>query len=100
MELASSISDWMPKVLDTIDGQTTEIDLASCAGFYKPTIQQGFNLVAVIELDLTTANADFDSTVILGQADTVYANSESLYVASYTYGYWFWAGAPAQNQYP
>jgi hypothetical protein len=95
-----SLDEWMPKMLDSIDGQTTEANLSDCASFYKPTIQQGLSLVAVIELDLSAANADLGSTVIIGEADTVYANAESLYVASYTYGYWFWNGIAALDGSP
>ena len=92
---AGSLTEWMPKVLDTAGETTTESTLASCASFYKPTIQQGLNLVAVVALDLQADAADFDATITIGQSDTIYANAGSLYVASYTHGYWFWNGIAA-----
>ncbi len=92
---ASSLSDWMPQVLDTIESTTTQYSLADCSAFYKPSIQQGLELIAVVTLDLTSQNADISSTVTIGQSESIYANAEALYIASHTYGYWFWNGAAA-----
>ncbi len=85
-----SLDDWMPKVMDIKDGETTTKSLADCGSFYKPTIQLGLNTVSVIAIDLANPAGNPNVATTLGQVGTIYASKDALYAAHYVFDYWYY----------
>ena len=82
---ASVINDWLPYTFVRANGGVSAATTA-CADFYVPTVgstESGITEVSTI--DLNDPSGAPRETAILGRADTVYGNADSLYVAAHAY---------------
>ncbi len=74
----SELADWLPGA--TLDG--TEVDVVDCASVQQPDEFSGFGFLSVLTVDLTEPLGTPPSTSVLADGQTVYASTESLYVAT------------------
>lgn len=82
---ASVIGDWLPYTFVRQGGAVTASTTA-CQDFYVPTTgSTETGLTEVSTLDLADPNSAPRETAILGRADTVYGNADSLYLAAHAY---------------
>jgi uncharacterized secreted protein with C-terminal beta-propeller domain len=73
----------------------TNIDLPNiCASAYIPTAPTALGLTSIVTLELNSGS--IETTHLLTNADTVYANAESLY---FTTNYWWWHQTADQKDY-
>lgn len=82
---ASVIADWLPYTFVRANGGVSATT-TSCGDFYVPTVgstESGITEVSTI--DLNDPSGAPRETAILGRADTVYGNADSLYVAARAY---------------
>lgn len=82
--------DFLPRYYDIVydaEGEVKSQDtICSCNNFYKPEVIQGKDIVSIVSFNLKTG--ELNSTAILGQWGTLYASTDSLYLASYIFDYW------------
>ena len=82
--------DLLPKYYDIVYGADGEVQsqdiICSCEHFYMPEVINGKDVVSIVSFNLNTG--EFNSTAIIGQWGTLYASTDSLYLASYIFDYW------------
>ncbi len=77
------------------DHVASTIDLPNiCSSVYIPTAPTALGLTSIVTLEL--ASGSVETAQLLTNADTVYANSESLY---FTTNYWWWRQSADQKDY-
>jgi hypothetical protein len=79
----STLDDWLPNYTLT-DGDTV-VDqglLITCDGVHAPAEFAGFNTVSVITVDFSEGLRSSESVGVIADGETVYASTESLYVAT------------------
>lgn len=82
---ASTLADWLPYTFVRQGGAVTA-STTTCQDFYVPTTgSTESGITEVSTLDLADPTGTPRETAILGRADTVYGNADSLYVASHAY---------------
>jgi hypothetical protein len=82
---ASVITDWLPYTF-VRQGGGVSASTTQCQDFYVPTTgSTESGITEVSTLDLADPTGTPRETAILGRADTVYGNADSLYVASRAY---------------
>jgi hypothetical protein len=86
---ASTIENWVPFVVHEVGGDVVdEGPLLDCGDVRHPAEFAGFGMLDVLTLDLADPAAGLgvvDATGILAGAETVYASTTSLYVATRTW---------------
>ncbi|MDG1876684.1 MAG: beta-propeller domain-containing protein [Acidimicrobiales bacterium] len=85
--LDSNLDTWLPAygIVDA-SGATTETGLLpNCGAVHAPTEFSGFGVLSVINVDVTGDIADHTTTSVLAPGNTVYASTESVYVATQTW---------------
>jgi hypothetical protein len=95
--LAADITDFLPSIVDTrfVDGQeVTEAGLLDgCDDFYLSQTGDGKTLLSTVSFDMSDVGP-LAATTVVGRPGAVYANADSLYIASRHYGNqmygWFW----------
>lgn len=93
---AQTLDQWFPSAKRTLADGTTETLGYDCKDFHKSTAPARLGLVTVASLDLDSPAQAPGRTTLVAQADQVYANTESLYVAS---SHWWWWPEPGQTDY-
>ena len=82
----STLDDWIPGFHLTTGSNATSGSLVECANLNHPAEFSGFDVVSVIDIDLTTGLAGgFDpanATGILAGGQTVYSSLDRFYVAT------------------
>jgi hypothetical protein len=79
---ASTLENWIPYyVLEEADGTTTDGLLLDCTDAYRPQQFAGLGMLTVVTVDLSEG-LEPDAVGVLAEGDTIYASTESLYVAS------------------
>lgn len=93
---AAPLSDWLPVGKRKLaDG--TVVDLSyRCSDFSRSNAPAQLGIVTVASLDLAHPEQAPQRSSLLGYASTVYANAQSLYLAS---PHWFWWPEPGQTDY-
>jgi len=82
---ASQLSDWLPYTF-VKNGAAVSAQTVACEDFYVPTAgSTESGLTEVASLDLSDPAATPKETVILGRADTVYGNADTLYLAAHAW---------------
>lgn len=79
---ATQLGDWLPYTF-VKDGAAVSAKTVACEDFYVPTAgSTESGLTEVASLDLSNPAATPRETAILGRADTVYGNADTLYLAA------------------
>lgn len=82
---ASTLEDWLPYSYVRQNGAVSASRTA-CQDFYVPTTgSTESGITEVSTLDLADPTAAPRETAILGRADTVYGNADTLYIAAHAY---------------
>jgi uncharacterized secreted protein with C-terminal beta-propeller domain len=82
---ATQLGDWLPYTF-VKNGATVSAQTVACEDFYVPTVgSTESGMTEVASLDLSDPMAVPKETVILGRADTVYANADTLYLAAHAW---------------
>ncbi|MES9942870.1 MAG: beta-propeller domain-containing protein [Candidatus Thiodiazotropha sp. 6PLUC2] len=88
------IEEILPIQVDNIapstDTQATTSVICGCDAIYRPEIPDGTGTVTILGFDLQNPLSDISSQSILGNAGTVYASRENLYIANIEDPYWYW----------
>lgn len=74
----ATLDDWLPGA--TLDDET--VDVVDCASVQQPAEFSGFGFLSVLTVDLDETLSVPPSTSVLADGQTVYASTESLYVAT------------------
>ncbi len=74
----ATLQDWLPGA--TLDDEA--VDAVDCAAVQRPEDFSGFGFLSVLTVDLTQPLAVPPSATVLADGQTVYASTESLYVAT------------------
>ena len=80
----STLETWLPSytLLDA-DGDVVDEGLVvACDQVHRPAEFAGFDTLAVLTLDLQATLTAGDATAVIARGETVYASTESLYVAT------------------
>ena len=79
----SSVDDWLPYAVltDAASGSESERPLLDCEAVRHPDTFGGFGMVSVLSVDLAAGLEIETAAGVIGDADTVYASTENLYVA-------------------
>lgn len=67
----------LPSLSDTVAGGT---DISSCQGFYRSQLSDGFAVTSVVSFDMKN-ELPHSSSSIVSRAGTVYASTDSLFLA-------------------
>ena len=80
--LNSTLDDWLPHHTTGAADSSTGSLLNQCGNVHAPSVFSGFGVTTVVSVPI---DGDFDpseSTAVMAPGDTVYASTESLYVAT------------------
>jgi hypothetical protein len=80
----SKISNWLPgyTLTDRLTGKTTRKALLTCRQVRHPSEFAGLGTISVLTLDLAQGIEPIDTDAVMSAGDTVYASTQSLYVAT------------------
>ena len=80
--LASTLDDWLPRY--TLGGRHPSAGdrLTGCADVHAPTVFSGFGVTTVMSVAIDGDLDPSSSTAVTAPGDTVYASTDSLYVAT------------------
>jgi hypothetical protein len=82
---ATQLGDWLPYTF-VKNGASVSAQTVACEDFYIPTVgSTESGMTEVASLDLSDPTAVPKETIILGRADTVCANADTLYVAAHAW---------------
>jgi hypothetical protein len=90
--------EWLPKYFEIRHGEggdeTFSGMLSQCADFFHPVEMLGNGILSVLTVNFDEAMTKQPDIAIIGDAQTVYASTEALYVAGAkdVYDYWRWEG--------
>ncbi len=97
--LATDLDYWLPSysLIDSQSGEVTaEGQLLKCTDVSRPETFSGYSTLSVLTVDLNNGLTVPSSAIgVVAGGDTVYASTESLYVA--TGQWWRWAGGLASG---
>lgn len=90
---AQPLSQWLPKSFVVVNGQKVDVS-ADCTRFHKPTVGARLGLATVSTFDLANPG-NLDTDAVVSEVGQIYANTESLYIATpqWWWGWWFNGGA-------
>ncbi len=84
---ATELEDWLPRQYQRSSGILKKVEPA-CGDFYTPAPGAvSYGITSIVAADLAAETPTFSSTVVLGEASTVYANAESLILAQPQYSW-------------
>ncbi len=79
---ATQLSDWLPYTF-VKNGNAVSAQTVACEDFYVPTVgSTESGMTEVASLDLSDPASTPKETAILGRAETVYGNADTLYLAA------------------
>jgi hypothetical protein len=82
---ASQLGEWLPYTFEK-NGAAVSAKTVACEDFYVPTAgSTESGLTEVASIDLSNPAAPTKETAILGRADTVYGNGDTLYLAAHAW---------------
>ena len=89
------IEKMLPQMFDTlftsgVASATTQKSISDCASIYRPGTANGTGTVSLVSFDLVNPKADITRQTIVSNSGMVYANQQSLYLASVEDYYWIW----------
>ena len=95
-----SLDDLVPGY-SLLDAQGDVIEsgrLVASDHFFRPEEPDGGSIVTILTLDLDDLGQGFSSSGILADAHTVYASTQSLYLAANRWRYWYFVDSLSQMQ--
>jgi hypothetical protein len=98
----SGAQNWIPYyVVTDADGEvTSEGSLFDCDRAAHPEEFSGLDMLSVVTIDVGEGLDVVDATGVLATGDTVYASTDSLYVATQNWQVWQWARTGAEDDRP
>ena len=82
----STTDDWIPSYELTVNGNTSSGPLLSCDRTHRPVEFSGFDMISIVDLDLSTGLGDgfetADAVGVMAGGETVYSSSDRFYVAT------------------
>jgi hypothetical protein len=98
----SAPDNWIPYyVVTDADGDVTkEGVLFDCERASHPEEFSGLNMLSVLTIDLGNGLDVVDSAGVLANGDTIYASTDSLYVATQNWQTWQWARSGIEGDEP
>ncbi|MFV1960822.1 MAG: beta-propeller domain-containing protein [Acidimicrobiia bacterium] len=98
----STEDNWIPfyVVTDTNGDVTDEGLLFDCDRANQPVEFSGLDMLSVVTIDLGAGLDVVDATGVLATGDTVYASTDSLYVATQNWEVWQWAQTGTEDDRP
>ncbi len=83
----SELSDWLPSygTLDARGNLQTSGLLPDCPSVHAPTEFAGFGVLSVLSVPVSGPIDDHDTTSVLAPGSTVYASTDSIFVATQTW---------------
>ena len=86
----STLDDWLPSVTVAVEGREgTTTQATDCPAVDHPAQFGGFDTVTVLGLDLGAGAVEpLPSAAVVADAETVYASTDALYVATTQYPSW------------
>ena len=79
----STLQTWLPSYTLTAGGEVLQTGLAvACDRVHRPAEFAGFDTLSVLTLDLGTPLNPGEGAAVIAQGQTVYASTQSLYVAT------------------
>lgn len=99
---SSSANNWIPYYIVTdVDGDVTgEGTFFDCNRATHPEEFSGLDMLSVVTLDISEGLEVVDATGVLATGDTVYASTDSLYVATQNWQVWQWAQTGVEDDRP
>ena len=80
--LNSTLDDWLPHhTVGSADSSTGSL-MVPCGDVHAPSVFSGFGVTTVISVPISGNFDPSESTAVMAPGDTVYASTESLYVAT------------------
>ena len=84
----ATIDDLIPDMtLQSADGSETSDNLVAWQDFFHPLNDDGYNVTAVVTVDVDDPQKPVESTALMADASTVYASTEALYLTNGDYDY-------------
>lgn len=84
----STLENWLPYyILEDEDGSSSTGLLIDCEDAYRPVEFSGLGMLTVVTVDLSDGLVP-EGVGVLAEGDTVYASTDSLYVASQQWNDW------------
>jgi uncharacterized secreted protein with C-terminal beta-propeller domain len=88
---AATLDDFLPRRFEK-DGANVSVAAPSCTDYYVPPAgSTTYGLTQVQSFDLASSDSALHQTYVVGHATTVYANADSMYLASEAYNDSLWA---------
>jgi hypothetical protein len=78
----STLEDWIPEYDLTVGEESTVGGLLDCDSLHRPAEFSGFDVVSVLSFDLSDGLSPGDGVGVLAAGQTVYASTDTLYVAT------------------
>lgn len=89
---ATTLADWVPYRIDQVGDAVQGGPVAGCGDFQRPGERAGHGVTAVISIDLDVPDALAADPAVVMAPGVVYANGESLYVATVNHAGWLVGG--------
>ena len=89
---ATTLADWVPYRIDLTGEVRTGGPIASCTDFQRPGERAGHGVTAIVSIDLNHLDAVRADPAVVSAPGVVYANTESLYLATVNHAGWLVAG--------
>jgi len=88
---ARPLSQWLPHSFIVVNGQKLDVS-SDCTKFHKPTVGARLGLASISTFDLANPG-NLDTTAVIAEVGQIYANTESLYIATPQWWWgWWWNG--------
>lgn len=94
-DLVADISDLLPVLTDKIYQANHNVSTATsliseCGNIYRPGTANGTATISLLSFDLDNPRAETSRQTIISNPGAVYANKQSLYIATVENNYWAW----------
>jgi uncharacterized secreted protein with C-terminal beta-propeller domain len=98
----STIDQWLPNftLVTGTDGEVVDEGLiVDCARVHKPAEFAGFDTLSVVSMDMDDGLSNLTGAAVIAQGQTIYASTQSLYVATNVWVPDQWVGTPEARDF-